>query len=180
MGRWWCAGPPPAWRSQPVNSAESKATENCQFSSRNLLELPSISLRRVVRLPSQVVGSPPKFHGDRDILKAFDLDPPNGYVAALAGGILDRLGDHDLAEEILERAAAIGPPSAEAQEMLGNHYAQTGALERAIDCFRSAASINSASQGAYRLLGGTLAQIGDYEEAALHLRRAIELRPDDK
>src|SRR5437867_8868091 len=68
MGRWWCAGPPPAWRSPPANSAESKATENSQFSLRNLLELPTISLSKVVRLPSQVAGSPPKFHGDRDIL----------------------------------------------------------------------------------------------------------------
>src|SRR5437667_8418421 len=71
MGRWWCAGPPPAWRSPPANSAESKATENSQFSLRNLLELPTISLSKVVRLPSQVAGSPPKFHGDRDILERF-------------------------------------------------------------------------------------------------------------
>src|SRR6266852_3897595 len=68
MGRWCCAGPPPAWRSPPANSAESKATENSQFSLRNLLELPTISLSKVVRLLSQVAGSPPKFHGDWDIL----------------------------------------------------------------------------------------------------------------
>src|SRR6266849_4835223 len=74
MGRWWCAAPPPACRSPPASSAESRGTENCQFSSRNSLELPSISLRRVVRLPSQVVGSPLKFHGDRDILLQQLLD----------------------------------------------------------------------------------------------------------
>src|SRR2546422_9498380 len=80
MGRWWCAGPPPAWRSPPANSAESKATENSQFSLRNLLELPTISLSKVVRLPSQVAGSPPKFHGDRDI-----LSHPTGRVSGIAG-----------------------------------------------------------------------------------------------
>src|SRR2546425_13196846 len=89
MGRWWCAGPPPAWRSPPANSAESKATENSQFSLRNLLELPTISLSKVVRLPSQVAGSPPKFHGDRDILSGLasgDLSTTRRKVSSAAIG----------------------------------------------------------------------------------------------
>jgi tetratricopeptide (TPR) repeat protein len=65
------------------------------------------------------------------IKKALNLDPQNGAYLDSLGWAYFKLGNYDLAEENLRKAAEKTPNDATVQDHLGELYAKTGQLKMA-------------------------------------------------
>jgi Flp pilus assembly protein TadD len=92
---------------------------------------------------------------------------------------LSHSGDHQKAEDELERAILLDPEFAEAYANVGIEYASTGSYQLAEARFRKAIELDPASPVAYCNLGVLLIKVGRTREAESAIRRALELSPDD-
>jgi Flp pilus assembly protein TadD len=92
---------------------------------------------------------------------------------------LSHSGDHQKAEQELERAIFLDPDFAEAYANVGIEYASTGSYQLAESRFRKAIELDPASSVAYCNLGVLLIKVGRTREAESAIRRALELSPND-
>lgn len=74
---------------------------------------------------------------------------------------------------------AADPGSAQARTQLATALASEGRLDEAVGELGAALAIDEANSAAHAQLGTLAQNLGDYARAARHLRRGVELNPDD-
>ncbi|HYC02637.1 MAG TPA: tetratricopeptide repeat protein [Azospirillaceae bacterium] len=104
-------------------------------------------------------------------------DPGNRRALRARGRLLVGLGRTEEGLGMLRQAAAADDPGARVD--LGNALERLHLAAEAETAFRSALDADPACGAAHMALGKLMHLIGRPEEAAPHLRRALELLPDD-
>jgi tetratricopeptide (TPR) repeat protein len=120
--------------------------------------------------------------------QAVAADPQSLFYRRSLGLALFQLGDLDGAVRELERAlehdGGLSPAQrdywdAEIRYNLAGLAVYQDDLERAIELHRSVIALDPDQTGAHLHLGDLLLRTGHRKEALVHLRRAVELDPDD-
>ena len=84
------------------------------------------------------------------------------------------------AVDALTKAIALGAPGAEVQNILGAAHQRAGDSKAAAACFRAALALDPKLVPAHSNLGYALfKELEEYDEGERHIKRAIELAPDD-
>jgi protein O-GlcNAc transferase len=94
------------------------------------------------------------------------------------GVIAHQVGRHDVAVDLIGRAAALGPKDAAIHCNLGSAYLQSARLAEAVASFQRALALQPNFPGALNGLGQALAGLGRLDEALASVRQATALKPD--
>ncbi|MBT3305175.1 MAG: tetratricopeptide repeat protein [Alphaproteobacteria bacterium] len=117
--------------------------------------------------------------GAADIYQQIHTADPNNVDALhLLGVISHRLGELDLATELIAAALAIKPDFADAQCNLGVVFSDQGRYDEAADCYRRAIEINPDYADPHNNLGALHQKLGQLDAAAISYRKAIAINPD--
>ncbi len=117
--------------------------------------------------------------GAADVYQQIHNADPNQMDALhLLGVISHRLGEHELAAELITAAITIDPDFADAHSNLGVVYFDQERMDEAATCYERAISINPNYAGSHNNLGVLYQSLGRFEEAVTLFRKAIELSPD--
>lgn len=109
--------------------------------------------------------------------RVLERDPHHADSMHLLGEIAHRVGGHDLAVEMIEKAIAVVPQAARFHATLGAALAAQGKLGEAVAAYRRAVEIDPSVAATYGNLGAALRELGQFEESAATCRRAIALEP---
>lgn len=129
-----------------------------------------------------------KFHYGQDHLdealayaqQAADLDPGNGEVLQIVYDAARRLGQTEVAAEALDKLALADPEwAATGQFEMAVELYNAGQTDDAIQVFEKVLAAKPDHARAHYLLGLARYSSGDQEAATEHLRRFLELAPDD-
>lgn len=109
--------------------------------------------------------------------RILQTSPDHPDALHLLGLMARQEGDHELAVELISRAAHINPV-APVYFNLGNAYQSLNRLDEAADSFRQAIALNPKYVSAINNLGIVLQQQGQLEAAINSFREALQLQPD--
>jgi len=110
--------------------------------------------------------------------RAAALDPADGQVAALLGGLHMTLHDAPAAEAVFRDVLARQPDNTAARVALADAVKSSGRFGEAEDLYRKALATQPAELGGWFNLGVTLGDLGRHEESVAPFRRAIRLAPE--
>jgi len=106
------------------------------------------------------------------------LDPDNPDALHLLGTIADRLGRHDEAVRLINRAITINPNVGFYYNNLGEAYRAMGEFASAISCYTRAIRLDPRCAQAYYNLGNALLARNSLPEAIAAYREAVRIQPD--
>jgi Flp pilus assembly protein TadD len=109
--------------------------------------------------------------------EALRLVPDHARAWREAGRLLDEAGRHDEAAAHLERAVALAPGDVDAQARLGLALLRAGHFAESARAFDAALASGAASAELHMARALAATQLGDAAGAAVHYRRALELKP---
>jgi len=104
-------------------------------------------------------------------------DPNNVDAIHLLGLLAHQTGHQDAAEQMLNRAIALGA-GAEAYNNLGSVWRARGDMDRAFAAYNKASELRPNLPEPQTNLGLLLHNAGRFDEALVHHRRALELNPN--
>ena len=105
--------------------------------------------------------------------------PANAQVLYNLGISYSELGQYDEAVIRLKRAVQLDPGHAHAWVGIGNAYHRMRKQDQALEAFEQAVAADPADGYTRRNLGGMLIGFKRIDEAVMHLRKALDLMPDD-
>lgn len=105
------------------------------------------------------------------------LDPmrPGAYINL--GAVLNRLGEHKEAIEVLNRGLQIDPNRAEGHYNLGLVYRNSGQLEQAVKSYQEAARLNPKMLDAQYNLANVYLELKKLDEAIALYRQVLQVKP---
>ena len=104
--------------------------------------------------------------------------PRHEFGWKMLATVLSRMGQHALAVEPMQRAAALSPQDAEAHSNLGVTLKALGQLDQAQASFQQAIQLAPAYAPAHYNLGNTLQSMGRLQDALLCYRQALRIEPE--
>ena len=139
---------------------------------------PTYAIYRV-NLADALMATGRKVEAFREFREAYRLSPDLAEARRGMGEIALESGDRDGAERAFRSALEAEPPSARAANFLGYLRALQGDPRAAAEAYERALALDPTLFDAHRSLGMLYARsLGDRRRAAEHLRRALELAPD--
>jgi len=132
-----------------------------------------------VNLADALMATGRKDEAVREFREAYRLDPELSEARRGIGEIALQGGDRDAAERAFRSALDADPPSARAANFLGYVMVLKGDPRAGAEAYERAVVLDPTLFDAHRSLGLLYARtLGDRRRAAIHLRRALELAPD--
>ncbi len=111
--------------------------------------------------------------------RALTIEPQNGMVYFNMGAIWQQRGMRQLASDAYQRALFFQPNLVKAQVNLGTLMMENGDLAGALSVFRQVVLNNPTSDKAHVNLAIILEHLGKSMEARTHIRKALELNPEN-
>jgi tetratricopeptide (TPR) repeat protein len=109
--------------------------------------------------------------------RALGKDAKPAYLATLGTALL-RLGQHDDALRVFDKAIQFEPNDGQLWWQMGNALIEAGRSSDALVCFQHTITLNPRHGDAAYKAGHILHTLGRFEEALASLRRSAELQPD--
>ena len=117
--------------------------------------------------------------GATDIYQQIHMADPNQVDAVHQLGLIShRLGEYDLAADLIASALAMAPNFAEAHSNLEVVFFDQGRLDEAAECYRKAITLNLDYAEPHNNFGALNQRLGDLEQAVDGYRKAIAINPD--
>ncbi len=107
-----------------------------------------------------------------------NADPEQADAVHLLGVISHRLGEHNIAADLIAAAIAIDPDFADAHNNLGVIHFDQGRFDEAAACYERAMALKPDFADPHNNMGALHQGLGRLDEAVTSYRKAIAINPD--
>ncbi len=110
--------------------------------------------------------------------QVLDVEPDHADANHLLGVIVDEVGRHEIAVQLISKAIKKNPIDAAYHCNLGNALHEQGRLDDAVASCRKALGIKPDLAGAHSNLGNAFTDLGRLDDAVASYHKALALKPD--
>lgn len=139
---------------------------------------PTLTLQQATQLANQHYKANQLVEAEILCRKILQTDSQNSVALYLLGLIADKMGQPEVAINLLKQAIIINPNVTAFQGNLGNLLKKQGKLADAFQCYQQVLYLDPNSIEAYNNLGNIFKAQGQLELAINYFQQAIALKPD--
>jgi tetratricopeptide (TPR) repeat protein len=155
--------------SKPTKSTSKKTTSHSS---------PTLTLQQAIQMANQHYNANQLAAAEALCRNILQMDPQNSVALYLLGLIADKMGQTEVAINLIKQAILVNPTVVAFHGNLGNLLKKQGKLTEATQCYQQVLNLEPQSIEAYNNLGNVLKAQGQLEQAITYFQTAIALKPD--